>query len=127
MMTCVSLRSGMASSGTFFIDHQPATAAKPISRNTAALLRPENSMMRSIMRRRLQLAFGVDEKVAGGHDPLAGAQTLQDLDAAAGALAGRDLPRLDVSVAAVHENHFFEPGVEHRFGGNGEPVRLRRG
>src|SRR5207248_533560 len=48
-MTCVSLRSGIASSGTVFIDQTPATAATATSRNTRKRCFAENSMMALIM------------------------------------------------------------------------------
>src|SRR5665647_1561884 len=40
MMTCVSLKSGMASSGTLYIDQMPATTANPTSMKTRNLLYP---------------------------------------------------------------------------------------
>src|SRR5512134_1390788 len=48
MMTWVSLRSGMASSGTRRSDQAPPTAAAPISRRTRNLFRTEKSMTLSI-------------------------------------------------------------------------------
>src|SRR6266545_3343882 len=49
MMTCVSLRSGMASSGTFFIDHQPWRQAAARSAKTKNLFLTEKSMIRLII------------------------------------------------------------------------------
>src|SRR6266849_6482131 len=49
MMTCVSLRSGVASSGSVTMAHQPAMQAKPISESTASLCFTEKSMIRLIM------------------------------------------------------------------------------
>src|SRR5437867_9285 len=63
-MTCVSLRSGIASSDTVFIDHTPATAATATSRNTRKRFFAENSMTALIMatafrrRRRVRLGRG---------------------------------------------------------------------
>src|SRR6266545_1830380 len=51
-MTWVSLRSGIASSGTVFIDHTPATTATATIRNTTKRFFAENSMMALIMARR---------------------------------------------------------------------------
>src|SRR5450756_760367 len=48
-MTCVSLRSGIASSGTVFIDHTPATTAAETRRNTMKRFLAENSMTALIM------------------------------------------------------------------------------
>src|ERR1700732_392917 len=50
-MTWVSLKSGIASSGTVFIDHTPATTATETTRNTIKRCLAENSMMASIMAR----------------------------------------------------------------------------
>src|SRR6266542_4728382 len=47
-ITCVSLRSGIASSGTARIDCTPATTATPTSTNTMKRFFAENSMMASI-------------------------------------------------------------------------------
>src|ERR1700751_2812768 len=49
MMTWVSLRSGMASSATRCMDHQPATQAANTSAKTTTLFSTEKSMMRLIM------------------------------------------------------------------------------
>ena len=48
MITCVSPRSGIASSATWRIDHRPYTAAHATARTTPALRRSEKSMMRLI-------------------------------------------------------------------------------
>src|ERR1700757_76982 len=60
MMTWVSLRSGMASSGTRSMDHQPAMQAASTSAKTTTLFSTEKSIMRLItgasrpVRRRVQ-------------------------------------------------------------------------
>src|SRR5260370_18430948 len=54
-MTWVSLRSGVASSGTVVIAHQPATHAAATTAQTRILLLTEKSMIRLIMAVRLQL------------------------------------------------------------------------
>src|SRR4051812_19926606 len=48
-ITCVSLRSGMASSGMVRIDHNPARQATAVSVNTTRRLFAENSMILAIM------------------------------------------------------------------------------
>ena len=48
-MTCVSLRSGMASSGTWVMDHQPRSAAATTEMRTTARLLTEKSMTLLIM------------------------------------------------------------------------------
>src|SRR5580765_548578 len=108
-MTCVSLRSGIASSGIVFIDHTPAITATVTTRNTTKRFRAENSMMAlitvvSFMRGGrpargrdggavlmlrgahatgggFQLTLGVDQESARRHHPLAGRQTFGDGDA----------------------------------------------
>ena len=48
-ITCVSDRSGIASSGTRRIDQTAIATASPVSASTRNLLRAENSMRRSTM------------------------------------------------------------------------------
>src|SRR5574338_80256 len=54
MMTCVSPRSGMASSGTRWSDQAPASAAAPTSSRTRNLFVTEKSRMRWIIDRLLR-------------------------------------------------------------------------
>src|SRR5205823_10334902 len=49
MMTCVSLKSGVASRGSVIIDHHPTKQANAIAASTRALCLTEMSMMRLIM------------------------------------------------------------------------------
>src|SRR5947209_8125586 len=49
MMTCVSLKSGMASSGRCIIDHAPHVQAAATRANTRNLFLTENSMIRLII------------------------------------------------------------------------------
>ncbi len=48
-MTCVSLRSGIASTGTLFRDQAPTRAAAAVKSRTRYLCLTEKSMMRSSM------------------------------------------------------------------------------
>src|SRR4029453_17094188 len=116
-MTCVSLRSGMGSSGAVRIDQTPATTASATSTNTTKRFLAENSMTASIMAvprvlrrrrcarrshaagRRLQLVVRIDRECAGRDDPLASRQALHDRHAIAEACAGDDGTRLEVAVA----------------------------
>src|SRR5215471_15011275 len=114
-MTWVSLRSGIASSGTVRIDQMPATTATVTSRNTTKRLRAENSMMALItampLMRRLrrphpsrgcfELAFRIDEECPGRHDPLAGGQTPGNRHAIANTFADGHLSRLEISVPEI--------------------------
>src|SRR6516164_8708111 len=95
-ITCVSLRSGIASSGTVLTDHTPAMTAAVTVMKTSRRLRAEKSMMAlitavSCVRRRrrrravlmlgrrgahpaccrLQLALRMDQERAGGDHVLA--------------------------------------------------------
>src|SRR4029078_8100052 len=80
-MTCVSLRSGSASSGTRWSDHQPANAPARVTRTTAARCRAERSMIRAIIG--LHPAFRVEEEGAGERDALARLEPVHDGDAVA--------------------------------------------
>src|SRR3954462_12111014 len=70
MMTCVSLRSGIASSGSAFNDHQPPTQASAAQASTRNLCCTEKSMMRLIMtearriRSEVMLRFFVEPALA---------------------------------------------------------------
>src|SRR5215831_14922502 len=126
-MTWVSLRSGIASSGTVRIDQMPATTATVTSRNTTKRFRAENSMMASITavtlmrharrrvrgllmrvlgsahpgRRRLELAFRVDEECPRRHYALAGGKTSNSRHAISEAFADGDLARLEITVPEI--------------------------
>src|SRR5207244_8564788 len=99
------------------IAYQPPVTAAATNRNTIMRFRAENSMIRSIMRcsagRCLQLAFRIDEKVAGSHDALSGFQTAENLDAIARLLSNFDCARLEDTVAAIHEHHLPLTRVEN--------------
>src|SRR3990172_6940488 len=114
-MTCVSLRSGIASSGPPFIEYPPATTATATSTKTMNRFLAENSMMALItgvpfvlrrlgrrslgsgsrlrfrrphpFSRRLQLALRIDQERAGRHDALARCQAALDRHSIAEALA----------------------------------------
>src|ERR1051326_525349 len=104
-ITCVSLRSGIASSGMVRMDHQPAATAAATSVNTTSLLRPENSMIVLIMRERsFELRFGIDQKRSGGDDALARTQAAQDLDPIVDAVADFDGARLQTPVALIDKH-----------------------
>src|SRR5690348_5491537 len=111
-MTCVSLRSGMASSGMFSRAHQPPSAAAATSKKTRNRLRAENSMIVLIMVRSrphscFQLALRINEKVSGGDDPLAGFEPAQDLNASIGFGADFHFARLEIAVAAIDKHRLL--------------------
>src|SRR5712692_10260523 len=55
-ITCVSLKSGIASSGTCCIDHHPASTAPATKTNTMNRFVPESSMRRLIIKNSYQLS-----------------------------------------------------------------------
>src|SRR5581483_48365 len=132
-ITWVSLRSGIASSGIFCIEYQPATTAAAISRKTATRLCAENSMILLIMlssrgsgpdaagsagapatRGRTQLTFRIDQKIPGRHDPLAGLQPAHDLDASVKLPSGAHIARFQIPIAAIDKHHLPQPRVQDR-------------
>src|SRR5438105_3818283 len=133
-ITCVSLRSGIASSGMCVIDHVPPATAAPTRRKIRNLLRAENSMMRLIMLmfpgtcgvsrvrrsggRLLELALRIDQEVARSYDPLPRLKAAQNLHAITQPFAGLHLARLEISISAIHEHGLTDAGVEHGFGGH---------
>src|SRR5262245_37240111 len=95
-ITCVSERSGIASSGIFLIVQLAAASATAVKISTRNLLRALNSMIRSIIgaasvgvrRRRLRAErfqrctkarLGIDQEVGRGDDLLAGFHAGKDL------------------------------------------------
>src|SRR5512134_3666964 len=82
-MTCVSPTSGMASSGAFFSDHAPVTAAAAASSRTRMRLRTEKSMTRAIIASPLGLhaAFRIEEERPGDGDALARRESAPHRDA----------------------------------------------
>src|SRR5579862_8790377 len=109
-MTCVSPRSGIASSGTSCSARNPAIAAAATSSKTRNLFLTEKSMMRLIMvRARLHATLGIDEKRAGDYDPLSGEQPFGHFDVFADPPPGLDQPRLEVAVAVVYEHRLAKP------------------
>src|SRR6266496_3279489 len=106
----------MASIGTVFIDHTPATVATATSKKTTKRFFADSSMSPLIMARAprcrraavlvlgrahaarcgFQLAFGVDQERARRHDPLASRQTACDRDAIPVPFAHDHLARLEV-------------------------------
>src|SRR5260370_28522438 len=105
-MTCVSLRSGIASSDMFRADHQPAMTAAAVKRKTRKGLFADHSMTRLIIgsRPRVHLTLGIEQEVAGCDDPLAGLQPFEDLDAIAESRASFHFPWLQVAAAEVYKD-----------------------
>src|SRR4051794_19374389 len=86
MMTCVSERSGMASSGVRDIDTTPHAATITVATSTRKRLAIDQRMTEAIMSaslqargRGLEARLGVDEELAGNHDLLPGRHALANL------------------------------------------------
>src|SRR5205085_12154602 len=104
-MTCVSLRSGIASSGVCAIAWIASTTATSTPPTVARGCRAHQPITRSIAfmglspwasplaRRRAQPALRGDEEVARRHDALAGSEPARYLVPAAGAGAQRHVAR----------------------------------
>src|SRR6266508_1417804 len=83
MMTCVSERSGSASSAMRFIDHRPAMTSAAMTVRVMNLFVAQMRISFSIMlmpsahlrERCFQTRFGIDQKVGLGHDFLSRDQT----------------------------------------------------
>src|SRR5262245_39838032 len=128
-MTCVSERSGNASSAMFEMDQMPAKIAALVRTRTMKRLRAENAMIRSIragyvngsgsrgrrsrgrwrrgdhsFERGLEPRLGVDQEVGLSHDGLAGGEAGAHLDVTADLRAGLDLARLEAAVALRDED-----------------------
>src|SRR6188508_3802419 len=101
-MTCVSLKSGSASSGTRCSDHQPAKAPARAMSTTAARWRADRSMILAIIG--LHPAFRVEEERARDRDALAGREAFDDRDAVAMPAAGLNVTRLEDARAAFDEH-----------------------
>src|SRR3954469_12779981 len=114
----MSLRSGIASSGTRCSDHQPAAAATSDATTTPTRCRAEKSMMWLIMGPHPGL--GVEEERARHDYALARLEAVQDLHAIADAAPQRHLLRREVSGAALDEHGVVQPGSNDRLGGHGD-------
>src|SRR5688500_14830175 len=74
--------------------------------------------------RGLHLRLGIDEKIAGDHDALAGTQPAHDFDAVTEALARLDLARLESAVAEIDVDGFAKSRVEDSLSRNAEASGL---
>src|SRR3989338_929780 len=140
MMTCVSDRSGIASSRMFFMQYQPPAIATAVRARTRNLLWADQAIVFLIMGgsvlvlaghdEGLQLGFGIDEEVGGRHHLLAFPDARKDLVVAVGLPPHAHLARLDAPLAGVDEDELAYPAVEQRPLRQGErdaEVRLDRG
>src|SRR5215831_3844351 len=136
-MTCVSLRSGIASSGTVFIDHTPAMTAAVTTINTTKRFFAENSMMRLITAVSLvwrgwrahsacsspELTLRIDEERAGCNDALAGRKPAVNGDAIAETITNHDCPGFEIAVAQIDENGLAVARVEQGIRRDRQPRR----
>src|ERR1035441_6634284 len=123
---CVSLRSGIASSGRWPTDQMPATTAQAARINTRKRLRAENSMTRSIMtlargrnghcRTRPQAALRIDQERARGYDAFTGLEAIENFHAVAPALADPHRAALQITVTAIDVRRLLQSEVHHGIG-----------
>src|SRR5258708_37447006 len=110
MMTCVSERSGMASSEVCSAAYTPNPAAIRTPATVSTRFLAHQAITRSItsrlpfLRGRLELALGRDEEVARGHDDLAGLESCEHFKVVAGPAAKLHLARSQPTAADVHEH-----------------------
>src|SRR5436853_2982292 len=127
-ITCVSERSGIASSGVRWNDRIPKPAATRTAITVRTGFRAHQAMSRSItrrlplLRRRLELALGRDEEIAGGHDDLSGPEAAQHFIVLPRLGAEGHRARREAPIPEVHEDDALVTGVEHRALGNREPL-----
>src|SRR5256885_16731155 len=98
-ITCVSLRSGSASTGTCSSENQPATAPASASSTTAIRCFAERSISLLIMA--VHPALGIEQERSGHDDPLARLESLQDFHTPAEASSRVHLTRLECPGRAV--------------------------
>src|SRR6266540_4948153 len=127
MMTCGSLRSGMASSGTPRTANNEPTTMNAVKMNTSARWVAQYSMIRPTMARlsvlvtggglsphtgdrRLEAALGIDQERGARDYRVACREPLQDLDAVPGLVPDRDHARLEQAARAGQEHVAVLPG-----------------
>src|SRR5262245_24896982 len=120
-MTCVSERSGTASSGVRRSAAIPRPRAAIVPATVKTLWRAERATRRSIttfssppLRRRSQRALGADEEVSRGHHVVAVAEPAHHLVVTAGADSELDFARREAPVAQVHEHDVALAGRQDR-------------
>src|SRR5438046_6081834 len=110
MMTCVSDRSGTASSGARDSAAMPNPAATStpatvrMGRRAHALIRRSIIGASPLLRRRAQLALGRDQEVARRHDVVAEPESARHLVVAPRAPPQLDLARRQPAITQVHEH-----------------------
>src|SRR6266404_2052128 len=143
MITCVSERSGIASSGMFLTAHVAPTRATTVRISTRNLLAALKAMTRLITRsssawvlrvaRRLlergqsraEARLGIDEEVGGGHDLFAGGDPAHDLIIAFGRASQRHRARLEPAAALHDEDDLRLTRVENGLARHGDLLAER--
>src|SRR5262249_17220436 len=133
MITWVSERSGIASTGMFRTAQTAPTIATPVRMRTRNWSLALSSMIRSTIaraapssvrvaarrrtaerrERRSEARLRVDQEVGGRHDPLTGLEPPQHLVVALRLAAELDRARLEPPFANHDEDDLVLPGVEH--------------
>src|SRR5512133_3337169 len=113
-MTCVSERSGSASSGMRRIVQIDSASTAPTAAMTRYLFSAEKRMTRLITslpphsgQRRAQPGLGVDEEVGAGHHLLAGREPRHDLHRVPPGGAEPHLARLELPLPHRDEDHLL--------------------
>src|SRR4051812_29529059 len=122
-MTCVSLRSGSASSDTRVNDIQPAAAPASARRTTATRCLTDRSISRLIMG--AHPAFRVQQESARDNDAVAAREAVEDFDAIAEAATGADVASLECAAAAFDEDRSTQPRRDDRLARHGQCRRER--
>src|SRR5882762_6287689 len=118
MITWVSDRSGIASSGVSQRARTPNPAATMIAARVSTRFRAHHAMRRSIiaslpfLRRRLELALRRYEEIARGHHDLSGLEPAQHFVVVPGLGAQGDGARREPSVPEIHEHDALVADVE---------------
>src|SRR6516165_2279161 len=76
-------------------------------------------------KRRLELAFRIDEEIRRRDDLLSLLHTLQDNEVVAASSAEFNLARFEIAVAAIYKNHLPRPGLQNPARGNDQLLSLR--
>src|SRR3954470_8566713 len=117
-MTCVSLRSGRASSDTRVNDTHPAAAPANARRTTATRCLTERSMSRLIMAP--HPAFRIQQEGARDDDAFTAREPFENFDPIAEAAADANVARLERAAATFDEHGTAQPGREDRLARDGQ-------
>src|SRR5262245_5637822 len=106
MMTCGSVRSGSASTGSACIERHPRRVAPQATRTTIRRWRAESPTTPSIMyvRVRSLTALRIEQEVSGLDDRFTDVQTVDDLHPVTNAPAGLNPASLERPIGSTYKN-----------------------